>query len=186
MLTALDTVHRRDLGRVTEMAQRDLAALWRSDPDPVKARALLMRALPRLVGLYGSAAATLAADYYDESRDVAGVGGRFRAEPAVTANVGKLETLARVAVGPLFGANPDVLSALTLALGGLQRHIANADRETVTTASVQDPRAKGWVRVGKGGCDWCKQYLDGEVHYVKGYDFQAHDHCNCTAVPEFG
>ena len=53
-------------------------------------------------------------------------------------------------------------------------------------AAVEDSRAQGWMRVGDGGCDWCQQYLDGEVHYVEGYDFDAHDHCNCTAQPVFG
>jgi hypothetical protein len=93
--------------------------------------------------------------------------------------------LARVAVGPLFGDKPDLLAALTLARGGVQRHVANAARETVRYSSIQDRGAVGWVRVGSGECDWCRQYLDGVVHDVEGYDFDAHDHCGCTAEPVF-
>lgn len=180
----LTRTHRRDLRVLTDQAGSDLRILWRDFGSADAARDTLMRALPLLVAEYGSAAATLGADYFDDARDAAGVRGRFRAEPARTVAEEALDVLARVAVGPLFGATPRPADALTLATGGLQRHIANADRETVTQAAVQD-RKSGWVRVGDGGCDWCAEYLDGEVHYTEGYDFDAHDHCNCSAEPVF-
>jgi hypothetical protein len=41
------------------------------------------------------------------------------------------------------------------------------------------------MRQGNGECDWCTGLLDGEVHYVEGYDFDAHDDCRCIAVPVF-
>lgn len=184
--STLTRTHRRDLRVLTGQAERDLTILWRDFQTPDDARSMLMRSLPQLVRVYGSAAATLGADYFDESREAAAAHGRFRAAPAATIDDGALETLARVAVGPLFGAKPNLASALVLARGGMQRHIANADRETVRVASVEDSRAQGWVRVGDGGCDWCSQYLDGEVHHVEGYGFDAHDHCNCSAEPVFG
>ena len=181
---ALTRAHRRDLRLLTDRASKDLRVLWRDFSSPDAARSMLMRSLPLIVKGYGSAAATLGADYFDEARDLANVPGRFRAEPARLVKGDALDTLARVAVGPLFGAAPNSSAALTLALGGLQRHIANADRETVVEASVRDKRA-GWVRVGSGSCSWCQQYLDGEVHYTEGYDFAAHDHCGCSAEPRF-
>ena len=185
-LTTLTRLHRRELAVLTDEAKRDLEKLWREFSSPEAARAMLMRVLPQLVAIYGAAAATLGADYFDDARDDAKVRGRFRAEPAEPVDGEPLDVLARTAVGPLYGAKPNLLNALTLAQGGLQRHIANADRETVRLASIEDKRTQGWVRVGDGGCDWCQQYLDGEVHYVEGYDFNAHDHCNCTAQPVFG
>jgi hypothetical protein len=185
-LATLTRLHRRDLAVLTGEAKRDLEKLWREFSTPVAARDVLARALPQLVAIYGAAAATLGADYFDEVRDEAAARGRFRAAPVEPVTGEPLEVLARVAVGPLFGATPNQLTALTLAQGGLQRHIANADRETVRLASIEDKQAQGWMRVGDGGCDWCQQYLDGEVHYVEGYDFDAHDHCNCTAQPVFG
>lgn len=75
-------------------------------------------------------------------------------------------------------------NALTQTAGAMSRLVLNAGRETVRATALAD-RA-GWIRVGNGGCDWCAQYLDGEVHYVEGYDFQAHDHCGCTAEPYYG
>ena len=145
----------------------------------------LLEVLPRLIATYGSAAATLGADYYDEVRDAAGARKRFRAIPAELPDEGRAEALARWGVAPLFKAVPDATSALTLVTGGLQRIIADADRETVRFSSIQDKAARGWVRVGSGECDWCKQFLDGEVHYTEGYGFDAHDHCGCTAEPAF-
>ena len=180
----LTRTHRRDLRILTGQATNDLRVMWRDFGSADAARSALLRGLPLLVSAYGSAAATLGADYFDEARDAAGVRGRFRAEPVETVADEALDVLARVAVGPMFGANPRPGDALTLAQGGLQRHIANADRETVRQAAVQDRRA-GWVRVGDGGCDWCARYLDGEVHYVEGYDFAAHDHCNCSGRASF-
>jgi len=68
----------------------------------------------------------------------------------------------------------------------VQRRIADHLRLTVANNSVTDSAAQGWVRVGSGGsCDWCDQYLDGEVRTTEGYDFDAHDNCNCGVVPAF-
>src|SRR5690348_2329597 len=131
MPTALSSAHRRELRALTGLAERDLAALWRQFDTAKAARDALMDILPRLVAIYGTAAATLAADYFDEARDAAAVAGTFRAIPAEPASPAALEVLAGVAVGPLFGPAPDFASALTLARGGLQRHVANADRLTV-------------------------------------------------------
>lgn len=186
MPTALSNAHRRELRALTGLAERDLAALWRQFDTAKAARDALMDVLPRLVAIYGTAAATLAADYFDEARDAAAVAGTFRAIPSEPAAPGSLEVLARVAVGPLFGAKPDFTSALVLAKGGLQRHVANADRLTVVTASVQDRRARGWRRVGTGRCDFCQMLLSrGAVYTEATADFEAHDHCGCTAEPAF-
>jgi hypothetical protein len=53
--------------------------LWRQVSDAVTAREMLRDILPALVDTYGQAAGALAADWYDEARDEAGVRGRFRA-----------------------------------------------------------------------------------------------------------
>lgn len=181
----LSKARRRDLAALTGLAQNDLRVMWREFTTADEARDGLMEALPRLMGLYGSAAATLAANYYDDVRDAAAVRGRFRAIPADLPDLGRTQSLAGWAVSPLYTATPDFATALTKANGGLQRIIANADRETVIGSTIQDPRAQWWVRVGSGSnCEWCAQYLDGEARSV-AYDFPAHDHCNCSAEPSF-
>jgi len=185
-MPTLTAAHRRDLAELTGLAQKDLSLIWAKFNTATAARDGLIELLPRLVAIYGSAAATLGADWYDEMRAAAAVKGSFRAIPAELPDVGRTDALARWGVTPLFSATPDFASSLTLVSGGLQRIISRADRETVRFSSIQDPKAKGWVRVGNGECDWCKNLLDGEIHYVEGYDFDAHDHCRCTADPVFG
>jgi hypothetical protein len=181
----LSLQHRQNLRSLTNLAERDLEQLWREVDDAVRARDALMDVLPPLTGLYGTAAASLAADYYDDLRDAQRAAGAFSAIVADLVDPEALTVLARVAVGPLFGASPDMAAALVLAKGGLQRHVANTARETVRTSTVEDRAARGWVRVGSGSCDWCRQYLTGEVVSDPGYGFDAHDHCGCTAEPVF-
>lgn len=153
-----------------------------STPDD--ARNALMDVAPRLMEVYGSAAASLGADWYDDLREEAGASKRFRAIVADLPTAGRAEALAGWAVSPMYQANPDPATTLVKAAGGMQRIIANADRESIGISATQDDNA-GWVRVGSGACSWCAQYIDGEVHYVTGYDFDAHDFCNCLVVPEF-
>lgn len=177
--------HRRDLAELVSVAHRDLAVLFSRFDSPTEARDGLMDVLPRLTTIYGDSAATLGADYYDDAREAAGVRGRFSAILADTAPKGQTDALARWAVSPLFQAEPDFATTLVKVSGGLQRLIVNVDRQTVRASSVQDPQAQGWMRVGAGECDWCEQFLDGEIHYIDGYDFDAHDFCQCTADPAF-
>lgn len=138
--------------------------------------------MPVIVEQYGAAAGVLAAEWYDQARAKAGVSGPFRAEPVDLGTAGA-EELVGYGATSLTDADPDFLKAQTLLSGGLQRRIANYARQTITTAAVQDAGALGWVRTGKGECDWCQRYIDGEVRTVAGYDFKAHDNCNCYANP---
>jgi hypothetical protein len=159
------------------LAATDLDVLWRKGLS----EAGLKAALPPLVATYGAAAAAVAADWYDELRDAQNVSGRFRARPANIADAGE-EAL----VGWAFSTATDEIALRSLVAGGVQRRIANFSRFTVTTSSVEDPAAGGWIRVGEGACKsgWCDQYLDGEVRTVP-YDFPAHDNCACHAEPAF-
>jgi hypothetical protein len=145
-----------------------------------------MDVLPALVATYGDAAGTLAADYYDDLRERQGAGRRFAAIVADLPNDGGTDELARWGVSPLFAAEPDWTSAKTLVAGGLQRRIANVSRLTITQSSVQDPAARGWQRVGAGGCDFCSMLIGrGAVYTEASADFDSHDHCNCQAEPAF-
>ena len=186
-MPTLTAAHRRDLAELTGLAQKDLTLIWREFNTATAARDGLIELLPRLVSIYGSAASTLGADWYDEMRAAAKVKGRFRAIPAELPDIGRTDALARWGVSPLFSATPDYASALTLVFGGLERIVSNADRESVTGSSVADPRARGWQRVGSGAsCDFCSMLLDrGAVYTEATADFETHDHCNCSAEPVF-
>ena len=179
--------HRRDLRQLTNLAENDLRVIFGSLGSAEEARDVLIETLPRLVNMYGSAAATLGADFYDDLRDAAGARGRFRAIPADLPDRGRSESLARWGVSPLFGPEPDFATALTKVSGGLQMIVANADRQTVQRSSIADRRARGWARAGSGRCEFCQMLISrGAVYTEATAHFETHDHCGCVAVPEFG
>lgn len=175
--------HRRDLRQLTDLAERDLGLLWRRFDTADAAREGLMDVLPGLVTVYGVAAATLAADWYDDVRDAAGVKRRFTAIPAELPATLGADELARWAIGPLFKPEPDWSSALSQTEGGLQRRVANMSRATITGSSVADPSAAGWQRVGSGECAFCSMLIGrGIVYSEASADFSSHDGCSCVAA----
>jgi len=173
------------LAELTGLANKDLELIWRKFDTADAARDGLIELLPRLVVIYGSAAATLGADWYDEMREAAEVKGRFRAIPAELPDQGRTDALARWGIGPLFQAEPDFTSALALVSGGLQRIVADADRGSITRSAIADPRARGWQRVGSGrSCSWCQMMIDrGSVYTEASVSFEAHDNDNCGSEP---
>jgi hypothetical protein len=170
---------RRETAQIVDLADRDLTRLWRLVEDGAAAEVALRDILPAIVTEYGTIAAAAAAEWYDAERERAEARGRFTAVPLEANDRG-----AHALIGFALTAATDDTSLRTLILGGTQRRIADHQRLTITSSSVADPAADGWIRVGRGECDWCKQYLDGEVRHVP-YDFNAHDNCNCGAVPAF-
>lgn len=178
--------YRADLARLFDLADADLSELWRLITTADSARDLLMDVLPDLIALYGSAAATLAADWFDDMREQAEAPGRFRAIPATLPDRSRTDALARWGIGPLFRPDPDPDSARTLVSGGLQRIVADASRETVALSSVADPAADGWQRAGSGECTFCSMLIGrGAVYSERSADFASHDHCRCVAAPAF-
>jgi len=174
---------RQGVADLSTLANADLAELWRTVSTADEARAALEGILPDLADTYGSASATLAADWYDETRDSLKIAGRFT---AITADLGDLGglALARWGIGPLFGPEPDWAAAQTLIEGGLQRRIANGARDTITGSSYADPKAIGWQRVGSGECAFCAMLIGRGAVYSEGTArFASHDHCKCGAHP---
>lgn len=188
MTVALTAAHRAELKLLTGLASRDLSLIWKrfNLADAAGVRDGLAAILPDLVAMYGAAAATLGADWYDEVRAAADVDGRFTAVAATLPDVGRTDALAGWAVAPLFSATPDPVSALTLVTGGLQRIVADADRQSVMLSSIRDPAAHGWQRVAAGGCAFCSMLAGrGTVYAESSASFASHDHCHCHAAPAF-
>ncbi|HEY5515292.1 MAG TPA: hypothetical protein VIK12_03695 [Pengzhenrongella sp.] len=171
---------------LTGYAYADLNALWRDLPaDPVLAREALNDVLPALVTVYGEAAATLAADWYDDLRESVGPRQRFAAIPAGFADTG-----AYALVGWATTRAVDATSLRSLVEGGVQRRVANFSRQTVMTSAVKDPAATGWQRIGAGECrsGFCDLLIGrGTVYQTESSaTFASHDHCKCGAVPAWG
>lgn len=172
---------RSETASLVRLADRDLTRLWRLVANGAAADEALHDLLPAIVREYGAAGAALAAEWYDQQREKVGAKGRFTALPLEADDRG---THALIGASLTQARNDETLRALIL--GGVQRRITDHARLTVANNAVTDRAAQGWVRVGSGGaCDWCDQYLDGEVRTVAGYDFDAHDNCNCSVVPAF-
>lgn len=166
---------------LARLAANDMAAMWRQVSNAVEARKALQDILPALIRTYGQAAAALAADWYDEARLAAEVGGSFTALPADLGDTGA-DALALWASEH----GTDLAAVQALVEGGLSRRIANWSRQTVMGSALADPKADGWQRVGAGSCDFCNLLIGrGAVYSEATADFASHDHCHCAAVPAF-
>lgn len=162
-------------------AERDLAALWQQVSTAAEAQVALNDVLPALIRTYGSAAAALAANWYDELRDKLGVAGSFTAIPADIEDVG-----AHALIGWAGATATDLEAFQSLVLGGMQRRVVSFSRATVSESAVADPRARGWQRTGNGECAFCRMLIGrGAVYREASADFASHDHCRCSAVPAF-
>lgn len=158
-----------------------MAALWRQVSNAAEAQIALRDVLPAIVREYGMAAAAVAADWYDEARAAADVGGSFVAIPAEIADSGT-DALALWASEK----GTDLESMRTLVEGGLSRRIFDWSRETVMGSALADPAADGWQRVGVGSCAFCAMLIGrGAVYSEDTADFASHDHCHCAATPAF-
>lgn len=173
---------RREVAALAATAGDDLDVLWRRAETPAQVEEALRDVLPALVSTYGLAAASVAADWYDELRDEVGAGGRFTALTSDPTDAGS-----QALIGWALDEASDLSAFQTLILGGTQRRIANASRLTVMSSSVADPAARGWRRVGDGhSCEFCSLLLGrGAVYSEASADFPAHDHCGCGAEPEW-
>lgn len=172
---------RSDITLLADQAGRDLDALWRDVETALAAEAALRDVLPDLIDVYGAAAATVAADWYDDLRDEVSPRGRFTAIPAEITDTGT-----QALVGWALDEATDFSAFQTLIQGGTQRRIANFSRLTVAGSSTADPAAVGWKRVGLGRCDFCRMLIGrGAVYTEATADFEAHDNCNCSPAPEW-
>lgn len=174
------------VARLAGLADADADAVWRQVSTAAQAREALAEILPAIIDKYGTAAATLAAEWYDQHRASLDIAGGFRAAPVDLGDRGA-EALAGWAVTPLFAESPAWDAAKVRLSGGLQRRIADMSRETVMRNSVADPHATGWQRVTDGnGCAFCVMLAGrGAVYSEASADFASHDKCGCGAVPAF-
>lgn len=177
---------------LTRLFVADLSTVWRklNLSSPGKLADPLSQLLQAIADKYGVAAATLAADWYDESRTDAGVPGSFTASPADIPDATRFDALARWGVGPLFGGSPDEALALNLIAGGLQRIILNANRDTITGATAADPAKPRWARhASANACAFCALMASrGPVYRSQssaGDGAKYHDDCHCAVIEVF-
>lgn len=180
----------RALNGLTARMQSEFASIWMrlNLKDPRVLRDPLAVVLAEIAQKYGSAAAALAADFYDGIREeVVKAGPRFTPKLASVPNAARFESLSGWGIGPLFGSEPNPAMALSNLTGGLQLVVGDAYRETIMGSSISDPAARGWQRVADGNaCAFCLMLEGrGSVYSEAGADFASHNSCGCTAEPAF-
>jgi hypothetical protein len=172
---------RSGVATLTRGLNNDLTVLWGRGNTPQQIEAALHDVLPALIDRYGIAAASLAAQWYDNLRERLQVPKAFTAPPADVPDSG-----GHALIGWAGDTATDYATFQTLIAGGAQRRVANFARQTVMGASLEDPQAQGWQRESNGGCEFCDMLAArGAVYSEASADFASHDHCNCYAVPEF-
>ena len=142
--------------------------------------------IPEVIAYYSLGSSALAADYYDESRLVAGARGRFTAEPVIPDRTEKIRRAARWAAAAL--VVPDVTQTPESRIAEVvQLEVARAHRDTITENRKRDPEAAGWKRIARGdGCKFCLMLAaKGTVYTKASARFASHANCNCTAQPWF-
>lgn len=180
---------RAELIAIGDASAADLSALLRAMRTRTgeEIRDYLLTELPHVTADSQLAAASLAADWYDDLRELAEVPGRFSAIVPEPADDERLATLTRWAVYPLFTATPDVKRTEELLAGGVRKLIADAHRDTVTKSVTSDPKGVGWARYGRGGtCSFCRLLISrGDVYKHDTARFASHTNCSCIAGPVF-
>lgn len=173
------------------LARRDLTEFWEAlntAGNPLLVKAALLEFFPELITAYGDTAAVLGADWYDALRYAPPSAASFRALLADPPNIEQAEVSARWALGPLFQAEPDPVSALSLLGGATQRLVLQAGRDTVFRSASQDPVRTGFARIPVGvTCKFCTMVASrGFVYHTAasaGESNQWHDDCDCVIAP---
>lgn len=186
---------RESLVVVTAMAVQELAPVWRL-PTADLGQALF-DVVPGLVQRWNLAAASVAADWYDELRESQGIAGRFTAiVPDIGDQGGQAlagwgaEALKAPVEQDLAQADhlSPVESAQNRVEGGLQKRLVNAANLTVTESSSLDPQARGYMRRTRpNACGFCRMVASrGSVYTKATATFASHEKCYCEAVPAWG
>lgn len=171
--------------RVQSELEAFFGSLNLSRPEAV--RDALLEFVPLLTDQYGSVAAALAADWYDELRGASGASGRFRATTAPSVPAGAAEAKVRYLAGGLWSPDPATI------LGGLlvaaDKYVKQPARDTVAANAKRE--GVRWARVptGRKTCSWCLILASRDAVYAskKAAKFDSggekyHGHCDCEPV----
>jgi hypothetical protein len=176
--------------RVVALAKEALGKFWATLDltDPVGSRDALLEFMPQLVALYGQAAATVAADWYENIR-AKDVPGRFTAVLAESAPAEQVQRNVRYQAGALFSDTP--MAMLNTLGGALQLHVVNAGRETIRSNAYRDIARPRYARVPTGGktCAFCLMLASRGFVYASaataGKGDKYHHDCDCQAIVDF-
>jgi hypothetical protein len=148
-------------------------------------RLQLLDSVPGIVGYYSEGSAALAADFYEDARDEAGVTRRFVADVVI------LDRTVRIRRGVAWASEPLSVDDDALALSRFTELVRSETtrpyRDTILENRRRDPEAAGWKRITSGAaCGFCKMLAaKGAVYKKATAYFAAHGSCTCTCAPVF-
>lgn len=185
----LSVQHRNAQLRLRSRALRDYTRVWPLWRGDRRSFDRLVAATLPLVESHHAVSAETAAAYYGTFRRAEKVpGGAARVLPAVDLDrvASSLYVTGAVMTGKAINAGKSPQAAMQVALtrtaGAVGRHVLAGGRDTLVHTARADSRSDGVLRIVAGGaCEFC-QSLAGQP--TTG-DFQAHDHCGCSAEPFF-
>lgn len=161
-----------------------VAALGRLSGSPEQQRASLLDIGPAVIAHYSDGSSALAADFYDDEREIAAPPKLYIAEPVILDRTVKIRRAIAWASDPLFADDPEKSAGRLAEV--VQLETARPYRDTILENRNRDPSAVGWRRVTNGGCPLCRMLADrGAVFSDKTARFAAHTNCKCTAQPVF-
>lgn len=175
---------------IRALAVRDLEKFW-SYVDlskPEMARNALLNYVPMLVDRYGEVAATVAADWYEDVREAAGVRGAFVADMADLVSRERVEASTRFGAGHLFTDDPEATLGF-LKSQVVSKYVLQPGRDTIARSAARDGAA--WARVPTGAetCAFCLMLASRGFVYESegsaGSRSRFHGDCDCAVVPDW-
>lgn len=169
---------------ITYSADQQVRALMAGlTGSPQQILAQLLEAMPWLISYFSDGSAALAADLFDDLRDMASTRRLFRADPVVVDRTVKIRNAVAWAVQPVEGSNVTTVDKLVELA---KSEVARPYRDTITLNSRRDPQSVGWSRVAGDSCGFCRMLAGrGAVYKRDTARFAAHGNCDCTAQPVF-
>lgn len=182
--TAQLTEYKAGQDEIDRLVRRDVQQLWDGIGvvEPDRKRDLLMDLIPGLVVAFGPIAATLAAEFFEDTVGSAAVLGAAVPDEAVTQST-------RSVIGGLWNGSPgtarDRLTELVV------RHTRQYGRSTIRASVEASGSSVRFARIlsyssKRGPCAWCRMLASrGAVYHSEitagGLDHW-HDTCRCDAV----
>ena len=142
------------LDSLSTAALADLRALLTGleGVSPERSKAVLFEAFPEVFNPYAAASSAVSASFYEEVRDLAGVGGDFVADTLDSVDTGRWNALVGAGTSPRImeqGASNLMFQFLA---GGLTSILTTMAADTIVGNAQNDPVTARFQRVPKAGC----------------------------------
>jgi len=142
------------LDSLSTAALADLRALLAEveGMDPDRSKRVLFQAFPELFNPYAAAASEVSASFYEEVRDLAGVGGSFTAGTLDAVEAGRWGALVGAGTQPRMLEQGASNLMFTFLSGGLTSILSTMAADTIYGNAQKDPVTARFQRVPKAGC----------------------------------